>query len=323
MALSAEDEQLVAAMKQRELHLKRRQLAAETILYRVRRLRAVVVTLTAVVVAAALTGVFYAVASTVPDRPGSWRLAVLNGVIGAALGASLGQSLLRTKPGRAFLEAEESRLREKFRTDLDTGRRWIRFFHRGEDISAYVPQILYFIEGEGRFDSVEEAVAFVHLHAPESAGFEAQALSFFTDIAAQTNAVVVSSTDSAGHPSSRVMRFVKSDRPGVWFVTTSPEGPKVREFDRGIVAVVTVPTEDGATISSNRVRIRRAGVPFSHVAELYRSQVPGYADGMAEDELDHELVYEIRLDSARVESWLRDEVVEFAASEFPGATPPA
>ena len=63
--------------------------------------------------------------------------------------------------------------------------------------------------------------------------FAERALDRFNSVAAQTNLVVVSSTDEAGRPSSRMMRFVKSDRPGVWYVTTAPEGPKVREFDHG------------------------------------------------------------------------------------------
>ena len=79
------------------------------------------------------------------------------------------------------------------------------------------------------------------------------------------------------------MRFVKADRPGVWYVTTAPEGPKVHELDRGRVALLTSPTPAGATISSNRVQISRAPHPFPAVADLYRAQVPGYMDGMTDE----------------------------------------
>jgi hypothetical protein len=111
------------------------------------------------------------------------------------------------------------------------------------------------------------------------------------------------------------MRFVKSDRPGVWYVTTAPTGLKVHEFDRGLVAMLTAPTASGATISSNRVRIQRAPVAFPAVADLYRSQVPGYVDGMTEDEQDRELVYELAMQSAKVDDWLEHEVVGFHDDE--------
>jgi hypothetical protein len=90
-------------------------------------------------------------------------------------------------------------------------------------------------------------------------------------VAAQTNLVLIASTDEAGRPSGRIMSFVKSDRPGVWYVTYGTGGPKVHEFDYGQIALVTTPTEAGATISSNRVQIRRAGVRLGAVAELYRT----------------------------------------------------
>lgn len=100
----------------------------------------------------------------------------------------------------------------------------------------------------------------------------------------------------------------------MWYVTTAPESPKVREFDRGRVAVLTVPTGSGATISSNRVSIRRSGLAFRDVADLYRAQVPGFVDGMTDDEQERELVYELRLSSAKVESWLEQDVVDLDAA---------
>ena len=75
---------------------------------------------------------------------------------------------------------------------------------------------------------------------------------------------------------------------------------------------MTPPTESGATISSNRVQIRRAGSSVSRVVELYRAQVPGYTDGMTEDEQQRELVYELTLQSARVDTWLEHDVVTFS-----------
>jgi pyridoxine/pyridoxamine 5'-phosphate oxidase len=131
-------------------------------------------------------------------------------------------------------------------------------------------------------------------------------------VVAQTNLLVVSSVDESGRPSSRVMRFVTTDRPGVWYVTTAPDSPKVHEFDRGRVALITAPTPSGATINSNRVRVRRAEKRFADIADLYHAQVPGYTEGMTDDEQERELVYELTMLSAKVETWLEREVVVFA-----------
>ena len=315
---SPTDERLVEAMKQRELHLKRRQRAADALGHELRRHRAVLVSLVAVVVAV-LAGVLdRAVVATMPDERG-WQLPVgAAALVAGLLGIPLGHSLLRTEAGRRLLDRKEARLRAAYSQDLNAGRRWLRFYHRGEDISAYVPQVLYFLEADPRFDSVDAALAFVkeqHREVPQHAAFTDRALRRFEQVAARTSHVVLSSTDEAGRPSSRVMRFVTGDRPGVWYVTTAPEGPKVPELDRGRVAVLTLPTPDGATISSNRVRIRRATRPFPDVAELYLVQVPEYLDGMTDEEKDREVVYELTLLSARVETWLWHEVVDFAHDE--------
>ena len=109
-------------------------------------------------VAGVVTGVFLAVVSTLPTRS-SWFLPTLLGmVIGAVLGALLGVDLLQTSRGRRLLAREEGRLREKFSGELHSGRRWLQFYYEGEDISPYVAQVLYFIESEGRFDSVRAAL---------------------------------------------------------------------------------------------------------------------------------------------------------------------
>jgi hypothetical protein len=179
----------------------------------------------------------------------------------------------------------------------------MQFDYQGEDISHYVPQLLYVIETEHRFDSVPAALEFVKQHHHDNTQAEAHGLRQFNAVAARTNLVVVSSVDAHGQPSSRVMRFVTTDRPGVWYVTTAPDTPKVRELDAGKVALITVPTEDGATISSSHVRVRRAGRTFTDVADLYRAQVPGYLDGMTEEDQRLELVYQLALQAAEVESW--------------------
>jgi hypothetical protein len=315
---STAQQELIADMKQRELHLKSRLRATDSILYELRRYRVVLVGLVVVVVATVAGLVDRAVIITMPDERG-WQLPVGTvAVMAGLLGIPCGQGLLRTKVGQRLLARKESRLRDKYSEDLHSGRRWLQFYYRGEDISAYVPQILYFLEADPRFDTVDAALAFVkerRRDSPAQAAFAAQALRQFEDVAAQVNQLIMSSSDDAGRPSSRFMRFVKTDRPGVWYVTTAPEGPKVPELDRGQVAVLTSPTPAGATISSNRVHISRAPHPFPAIADLYRTQVPGYMDGMTDEEKDRELVYEVRLRSARVETWLRHDEVAFDGPE--------
>ena len=107
-----------------------------------------------------------------------------------------------------------------------------QFDHRGEDISAYVPQILYFLEADPRFDTVGRRTRLrprrQHRDSPAHAAFAAQALRQFEE---------GRSTDpnQPGHLEQRrggrdrraaFMRFVRADRPGVWYVTTAPEGPQ-------------------------------------------------------------------------------------------------
>ena len=248
MPLSPADQALIADMKQRQFHIKKRQRATDAIGYEERRYRAVLRFVAGMLVAAVVAGIFWAVLRTVPRRSGWWLPLLVYIALGAILGVQLGQSMLRTRWGRRLLARNERRLREKYSGDLHAGRRWLQFYYRGEDISSYVPQILYFIDQE-QLDSVEAALALAKKHHREGTLFAKRALEAFNDVAAQTNVVVVSSVDQAARPSSRVMRFVKSERPGVWFVTAAPEGSKVEQFDNGRIALVTRPTDSGATIT--------------------------------------------------------------------------
>jgi hypothetical protein len=168
---------------------------------------------------------------------------------------------------------------------------------------------LYVIETERRFDSVQAALEFVKEHHHENAQAEAHELQQFNAVAAQASLVMVSSVNADGQPSSYIMNFVTTDQPGVWYVTIAPDTPRVREFDAGRVALITVPTEDGSVIISRDVRIRRAGKTFTDVADLYRAQVPGYIDGMTREDKGLELVYELSLQSAEVESWTSRDLV--------------
>lgn len=309
MTLPAEDQRLVANMQEREFNVKKRQRAANAVFYESRRYRRVLIALAALIGACLVAAVFIADASTRSDWLDQWRPRVLLMVIGALAGALLGYGLLRTRPGRWLLARKTVRLNRKHSGDLHAGRRWMQFFYRDEDISPYVPQILYVLQSEHRFDSVGAALEFVKRQRHENTQAQAHALRQFNDVAARTNLIVLSSVNAQGRPSSRVMRFVKTDRPGVWYATTAPNAPKVPEFDEGRVALLTVPTEEGASISSNRVRIRRADKTFMDIADLYRSQAPGYLDGMTEEDQRLELVYELTLLSAKVDSWVSHDLV--------------
>lgn len=316
MTLPAEDQRLVAEMQEREFNIKKRRRAANAIYYEARRFRRTLTTLAALACVCVVVVVFIVNAATPHDLLAWIRTEVLLIVIGALLGTLLGQGFMRTGPGRRLLGRKQARLNRKYSGDLHAGRRWMQFFYENEDISHYVPQILYLLESEHRFDSVRAALEFAKQHDHENTQAQAHALKQFTAVAARTNLVVVSSVDAHGRPSSRVMRFVKTDRPGVWYITTAPQAPKVPEFDAGNVAVMTVPTEDGAAISSNRVHIRRADKTFMDVADLYRAQAPGYLDGMTEEDQRLELVYELTLRTAKVDSWVSHDLVSLEELEL-------
>jgi hypothetical protein len=311
MPLSPEDEALLADMKQRELHIKSRQRAADAIHHEVQRYRTVLLASCGLVGAVVGAAIFLGARNTHPDGRDWWPLMVANIVLGALLGVLLGQHLLRTRRGQSLVARKAAAIGQKYTSELHAGRRWLRFYYEGEDISAYVPQILYFIESEGRFDSVHDALAYAKDNRQHSATIDQRALDRFNSIAAQTSLVGVATTDEAGTPSIRPMRFVKSDRPGVWYVTTAPEANKVPQLDRGRIALLTQPTETGETISSNRVQVKRVPEGFSAVADLYVAQAPGYVDGLTDAEKQREVVYELTLQSAKIDTWVGHELVQF------------
>lgn len=316
MALTTDDVHLLESMKQRELSLKKRQRAANSVYLEGRRYRLVLILLVAFAFAALSDAVFIIVCTSYLSWTDLWRPAIAVLVLGAAAGALAGPGLVQTAWGRKLLERKDGRLNEKYSGDLHAGRRWAQFYYRGEDISPYIGQVLYTIESEGRFDSVEEALAFAKTHSRESSAFKRRGLELFNEVAAQTNLVVIASTGADGQPSSRFMRFVKSEQPGVWYMATAPDSPKVHELDQGrLVALITAPTPSGATISSNRVSIRRAGKSFADIADLFREQAPRYLDGMTAEDQERELVYELRIASAKVDSWVDHELVVFDHAE--------
>ena len=321
MPMPPADEALIADMKQRELHLKKMQRSTDAILYETRRYRMLLIALLGIVGAAVGAGLFLLVNGKLSDQPGWQGRMLLDIVLGTIIGVQLGLLVLRTPWGHRLIDRKQARLYSKYASELHAGRRWQHFYFRDEDISAYIPQILHYLEGDQRFDSVEAALAFAKRNRHTATPFAARALSTFNKVAAQTNLVVISSADKSGTPTSRLMRFAKSDRPGVWYVTAAPEGRRVHEFQQGRIALITPPTESGGTISSNRVQIKPAPFGFPEIADLYRAQVPGYVDRLTEEDQQRDLVYEITLESAKVDTWLEHDVVDFRDSR-PSPTQP-
>lgn len=311
MATDPMNPALLEEMKEREFQLKRKKRAADEILFRERRFRGIFVTTVGIVIAGIAAVVFYNVFGKVLDRVG-WRLpAAVAVALCVILGVVLGKRLLRTRLGRRLLAKNEIKLRRRYTGDLMAGQRWTQFYYNDEDISEYVPQILYFLESDRRFDSIDEALAFAKQTRRESPLLAARALKGFNDAAAATTLLVLSTVTEEGLPASRLMRYVRTAEPGVWYISTPPDGPKIRELDSGNVALVTLPTPSGGTINSNRLTLTRSGLPFAAVADLYRAQVPGYVDAMTEDEQQRELVYKLTLRSARIDTWLEHEQIEF------------
>lgn len=312
MPLSPEDEQVVRDMRQRELTEKKRRRAISVMRREHARYRLMLLALVALAFAV-LGGLAYAsVRGFLHDAwPRLWQEIWPVLIVAAVLGWLAGSVWLRSSSGQRLLARKDRLLNERHSGDLYAGRRWQQFYYKGEEISAYVPQILFTLDSGDGIGTVDEVLARVRETRLGNPRLQARGREIFASIASAADLLVLATSDELGRPSSRFMRFVTSERPGVWYVTSAPGTPKIPEFDRGDASVITVPDESGATISSNRVRLRRAGKSFAEVAELYRAQVPRYLDGMTPDDQALEAVYELVIDSARVSSWEFNEPVVF------------
>ncbi|WP_344791579.1 hypothetical protein [Gryllotalpicola daejeonensis] len=309
---------MIDDMKQREFTQKKRRRAVSAMHHERTRYRATLTTVITVVIAL-IVGIAYTAFRrflTAP-LPELWQRDWPALLIGAVIGWLLAELWLRSWAGRRVLARKDARLNQKYSGDLHAGRRWQQFFYKGEEISALIPRVLYTLESQPDPESLDAVIDSVRTTRYENPRFRARGLEIFNSLVDATDLVLLSTCDDAGRPSSRFMRFVTTSRPGVWYVTSAPEAPKIREFDRGVAALITVPTESGATISSNRVRLRRADKGFPEVAELYRAQVPRYLDGMTPEDQSREVVYELTIESARVSSWEYNEVVLFESNQVP------
>ncbi|WP_390230153.1 hypothetical protein [Gryllotalpicola reticulitermitis] len=304
-------------MKQREFAQKKRLRAASSMYHERRRYRGLLVTVVTIMIAVIVAIVYGLARHVLPSPwPQLWARTWPALVIGAIIGWLAASLWVRSAGGRRALAANDRRLNEKYSGDLHAGRRWQQFFYNGEEISTLIPRILYALERDVAPESLDAVIASVRATRYENPRFRARGREIFNSLTAATDLLLLSTSDERGQPSSRFMRFVTTDRPGVWYVTSAPDAPKIHEFDRGCAALLTVPTDSGATISSNRVRLRRSDKAFPDVADLYRAQVPRYLDGMTPADQACEVVYELTIESACVSSWEYNEVVQFENNQL-------
>lgn len=315
MPLDPTQAALVDDMKMRELQMKRKVRATDALLYRERRFRAVLLAIFGVLTAIVAALVIFEFLRRTLDREGWPPLAVAVIVLSVVAGVQIGKGVLKTRAGKRVLGFRERQLLRRYGGELASGRRWSQFYYKGEDIAPYVPQILYFLESDQRFSTVDEALEFAKRNRQANTVLAARAVKEFAAVERDGNLMVVASVGADGVPSARLMRYVRTETPGVWLVSTTADAPEVAEFDTRRTAIVTLPTPDGGSISSNRVRVSRAPFMLDAVADLFAEQIPGYLDGITEEQQRRELVYEVRFESARVDTWLDHDVVEFGDAE--------
>ena len=182
MTLSARDRDLVDSMKRREFNLKKQQRAAHTIYRLGRRYRRLLLVVTALFFAAVVTATMV-VMEIVFDRSSEWWLRALVVFVVGVAGLLAGSAWLGTPFGQKILDNHEDRLNQKHSGDLHAGRKWQQFYYGNEDISVYVPQILYLLENDERFGSVDDALGYAKAHSLESAGPGSRGLELFNSIA--------------------------------------------------------------------------------------------------------------------------------------------
>lgn len=210
---------------------------------------------------------------------------------------------------KQYFRYKENKIYRRYAGELHAGRRWIQFYYKGRDIGPLIPQILYYVDSEKIFKSIDEAINHIEQSITK---YEQVGVNRFQYLAKMINWVIVSSISEENHPSSRVMRFVKvPDKPNVWLMASPPDTPKVREWDNSKVAIFTPPLDNGMTISSNNVTIKQMEYHLSDVSDLFKEQVRGFLDGMTDEELATELIFEMTIHSARLDTWSEHSVAIF------------
>lgn len=221
------------------------------------------------------------------------------------------QVMLKRWPLKHLISWYKTKLRVTYAGPLLASKRWLQFYYKDRDISPYIPQILYYLQNESKLKTVDEVLAFIDEGAPSEVE-EHNVLDKFRRFIGETNQMVLSTVSADGMPASRQMRFIVSpDKANVWYFGSAPETPKIAELDLGKAAINTIPTSTGMTIASNRLSVKRSKYKLSDLAELYRVQVPGFMDGLLEEDIEDEIIYEIVIKSARLDTWTQHDQVKF------------
>lgn len=220
------------------------------------------------------------------------------------------QRLVNYKPMQLLIKRYNNHLRVQYAGALLASKRWLQFYYHKREISRMIPQILYFLQTKPQFTSIDQVIAYIdeqnanpHIHQND--------LQKFRKFINQTNEMMLSTSDKDGRPSSRQMRFIVLDEPNVWYFGTAPDTPKIEELDRGLAAIHTLPTKEGMTIASNRLRVYRSQYKLDDLADYYNAQVPGFMDSLSPEDRQREIIYAIELKSARLDSWTQHEEVTF------------
>src|SRR6187402_302464 len=119
MPLNRDESAFLEDMRQRELHLKRKQRAADVVLFKERRFRATLVTASGILMAVVAAFLIFEMMRSTFERVG-WRpLGIAVVALCIVLGVQAGRALLRTPPGRHLVEFRERKLRERYADELN------------------------------------------------------------------------------------------------------------------------------------------------------------------------------------------------------------
>lgn len=309
---SKEDKVLLEEMVVRERNMKRRRDISGLMLHKLRLFKRRLVAFLTVISSGLLLG-FY---STFEQFKSMSIVSVIevNVLVAAILvlfTSYFWQLMLKYWPLKNLISWYKTRLRTMYAGPLLASKRWLQFYYKGRDISPYIPQILYYLQNESALKTVDEVLAFIDGETPSEVK-EHNVLDKFRRFIGETNQMVLSTATADGIPSSRQMRFIVSpEKSNVWYFGSAPETPKIAELDLGKAAINTIPTSTGMTIASNKLSIKRSKYKLSDLADLYRIQVPGFMDGLLEADIDNEIIYEIVIESARLDTWTQHDQVKF------------
>ena len=195
---------------------------------------------------------------------------------------------------------------------LNTGRRWEQFYYKGEDIAPYVPQILYFLESDQRFTTIDEALAFAKANRRSNPRRRHAGSQGVRRGGNASNLLVISSVDSSGRPVEppHALRQVGHVR-GSGTCRPHPTDPRFASSTRAGSRSLRSQrrTVRASTAIASTSRGRRSDSARSPIC--FEEQVPGYLDTVTEADLERELVYELTLRSARVDTWMGHDQVDF------------